>query len=172
MYVIICDTIWNYGNQFSLRQVDANELLAVPPGTEVEMTPRDWYCAWCNCADVQAGAENCGATWGQQVQKPWTSNNINNRSAESFGSNCFSRSKFSLSQEDKDQQQLTKLDSSDETRRQNHLYLSILPRSYYGWIQKFHVTPRCSEATLNTPNTTGKFPNTPVTFSSLPAWWW
>jgi hypothetical protein len=109
MYVIICDTIWNYGNQLSLRQVDANELLAVPPGTEVEMTPRDWYCAWCNCADVQAGAENCGATWGQQVQKPWTSNNINNRSAESFGSNCFSRSKFSLSQEDKDQQQLTKL---------------------------------------------------------------
>jgi hypothetical protein len=63
-------------------------------------------------------------------------------------------------------------DSSDETRRQNHLYLSILPRSYYGWIRKFHVTPHYSEATLNTPNTTGKFPNKPLTFSSLPAWWW
>ena len=25
----------------SAAQVDANELLAVPPGTEVEMTPRD-----------------------------------------------------------------------------------------------------------------------------------
>ena len=114
-----------YGNQLSPRQVDANELLAVPPGTEIEMTPRDWYCAKCNAADVQAGgAENCRATWGQEVQNLWTSTMVH---LSLLGRNpcldqtyqtsaCHRRTRISSSSQSSD----------SETLRQNHLYLCML----------------------------------------------